>query len=671
MNNFQKRLMGFIIFSFSFFVVISRVNGGYLSSPLSSFSVNSWVDHSTPEYNGDRFLNRMTRYDGLVFTGSGVNILNCTLTVNCYDGHDGIDLRALLNTPVFAAANGVVTTGFSNSGGFWLRIWHSAQGYSSYYGHLNSYVVTGGSVVRGQLVAYSGNSGSPGTGYHLHFGVYNSQTSWLAIDPFGWKGTTTLSGWIGNIPWIGTTTDPWPYNRGYLWTTDPPSLKPPATYVSGVISQNTTWKSGNVYVVQGGVTVNPGVTLTVEPGTIVKFDSNASISLTSTSTLSAIGNPKFKIYFTSFKDDSVGGDTNGDGNATSPAPRDYYGLYFYQGGTGSFDNAVIKYAGIYYHYGAIKVLGGNVSVKNSEISRNLLLGVYIDSGSLLIDSSVIKDNGNYGIFASVSTSTPIMVTNTAFGGHSLSEAYFFGPIDFVNSGNSAFGTSTSRGFVIGGYLSSNQIWNPGIPFIPSSFFVSAGKNLTISPGTIVKFPYSVQIQSLGTLNAQATSQNKIYFTSLKDDSVGGDTNGDGNATSPGPGDYSGLYFYQGGTGLFDNTVIKYAGYYYSYYGAINVLGGNVSVKNTKIVNNLRGIYGNSGNINISYSFIHNNTDYGVYNIQSPLINATNNFWGDASGPYHPTQNPSGKGDRVSDNVNFRPWLTYDPTQDPANPCPGC
>jgi hypothetical protein len=34
-----------------------------------------------------------------------------------------------------------------------------------------------------------------------------------------------------------------------------------------------------------------------------------------------------------------------------------------------------------------------------------------------------------------------------------------------------------------------------------------------------------------------------------------------------------------------------------------------------------------------------------------------NYWGDASGPYHPILNPNGMGDRVGDSVLFIPWLT--------------
>ncbi len=46
--------------------------------------------------------------------------------------------------------------------------------------------------------------------------------------------------------------------------------------------------------------------------------------------------------------------------------------------------------------------------------------------------------------------------------------------------------------------------------------------------------------------------------------------------------------------------------------------------------------------------------YGGYS-SSANVNAINNFWGDATGPYHST-NPTGLGNAVSNNVNFNPWL---------------
>jgi hypothetical protein len=46
----------------------------------------------------------------------------------------------------------------------------------------------------------------------------------------------------------------------------------------------------------------------------------------------------------------------------------------------------------------------------------------------------------------------------------------------------------------------------------------------------------------------------------------------------------------------------------------------------------------------------------VANWQSVEINAENNNWGDSTGPYNAASNPDGKGDAVSNNVDFNPWL---------------
>jgi len=50
-----------------------------------------------------------------------------------------------------------------------------------------------------------------------------------------------------------------------------------------------------------------------------------------------------------------------------------------------------------------------------------------------------------------------------------------------------------------------------------------------------------------------------------------------------------------------------------------------------------------------------------YAVRSRGYNWTNaeyNWWGDATGPYHPTTNPGGLGDTVCDYVDFEPWLTW-------------
>ncbi len=49
--------------------------------------------------------------------------------------------------------------------------------------------------------------------------------------------------------------------------------------------------------------------------------------------------------------------------------------------------------------------------------------------------------------------------------------------------------------------------------------------------------------------------------------------------------------------------------------------------------------------------------FGVRNRGQGVLDARENWWGDPSGPYHPQLNPTGKGDQVSDNVEFEPWRT--------------
>jgi len=52
----------------------------------------------------------------------------------------------------------------------------------------------------------------------------------------------------------------------------PAALADPATEVSGVITSDTTWNlADSPYIVKGDVTVNPGVTLTIEPGEVGEY----------------------------------------------------------------------------------------------------------------------------------------------------------------------------------------------------------------------------------------------------------------------------------------------------------------------------------------------------------------------------------------------------------------
>lgn len=92
--------------------------------------------------------------------------------------HAGTDFRASVGTPVKSVADGVVLgTGNTDlscpkaSFGQWVLV-EQNNGLSSVYAHLSLIKTkTGDKVSRGEIIAYTGNSGSS-TGPHLHLGVY-------------------------------------------------------------------------------------------------------------------------------------------------------------------------------------------------------------------------------------------------------------------------------------------------------------------------------------------------------------------------------------------------------------------------------------------------------------------------------------------------------------------
>ncbi|MBC8233788.1 right-handed parallel beta-helix repeat-containing protein [bacterium] len=93
---------------------------------------------------------------------------------------------------------------------------------------------------------------------------------------------------------------------------------------------------------------------------------------------------------------------------------------------------------------------------------------------------------------------------------------------------------------------------------------------------------------------------------------------------------------------------------------IDVSGGaTATITNNTITDSGIGVRNGIGGLAvINYNKIFGNRDWGVYNEDcSVTIDAESNWWGDASGPYHPTENPDGLGDAVSDCVDFEPWLT--------------
>lgn len=86
--------------------------------------------------------------------------------------HDGVDIGCAIGTPIAAVTDGrVLQSGTAQGYGLWVRIEHTG-GFIAEYGHINTYLVNPGDVVRpGQQIATCGNQGIS-TGAHLHFRLH-------------------------------------------------------------------------------------------------------------------------------------------------------------------------------------------------------------------------------------------------------------------------------------------------------------------------------------------------------------------------------------------------------------------------------------------------------------------------------------------------------------------
>lgn len=103
--------------------------------------------------------------------------------------------------------------------------------------------------------------------------------------------------------------------------------------------------------------------------------------------------------------------------------------------------------------------------------------------------------------------------------------------------------------------------------------------------------------------------------------------------------------------------------------------GSLTMKSNVVKNNNNGVAVDTETttgVSIDGHEIADNGDYGVVvrdmnsgdvpvgSEEIENVDATDNWWGQETGPNHAEKNPSGEGDEVSDNIDFEPWIDDEP-----------
>ena len=555
----------------------SLVVAGTAASPVTFTSVRD--DSIGGDTNGDGNTTSPVAGDW-----SGISVSGTTSTVSL--GH--VDIRYAY---VGVSSSGAVTASITNStvqhsAGYGIQV--SDSGWPSATNQLASAVVTGNTV--------TGSGSIP-----IDIADYNHGLSLTVANLQGNAGSGNAGGNFMQLDyWQLVKSETWGFGAGAMQV-----------------------------VLTGGTDVPAGDTLTIPAGNIVKFGNPYYSSLTVEGSLVVAGTAASPVTFTSVRDDSIGGDTNGDGNTTSPVAGDWSGISV----SGTTSTVSLGHVDIRYAYVGVSSSGAvTASITNSTVQHSAGYGIQVsDSGwpsaTNQLASAVVTGNTVTG-----SGSIPIDIADYNHG-LSLTVANLQGNAGSGNAGGNFMQLDYWQ-------LVKSETWGFGAGamqvVLTGGTDVPAGDTLTIPAGNIVKFgnPYYSSLTVEGSLVVAGTAASPVTFTSVRDDSIGGDTNGDGNTTSPVAGDWSGITVGSIGTAVLQGSTLQYA------LTALSVADGGNAEIHGKILKSALGVSSNF------------------------YVDATGVDWGDPSGPA-----PMGTGTPIAGaGVDVLPWVGWvAPPLPPAAP----
>ncbi len=331
----------------------------------------------------------------------------------------------------------------------------------------------------------------------------------------------------------------------------------------GPLTAGTYYTTGNP-----GFIVPEGQTLTIQAGVIIKIDTGGRHDIEIAGTLNINGTSSHPVYFTSSDDNSVGeriDDSDGD-----PDWGDWDNLEI-EGGAGHIDHAVFRYGG--RNEGMLDMEeGGTLTLKNSEFynSANDAIRIIGPGGAVVLENITIDRTDNDGIqMEGDSVNTTIQncsITNCKYDAIYLRTPDYLHSTTFtnINAENNGLNSINVRdGSTI---TMSGDIDVTTLPITLENLYIGDDDpetppiTINVKQGVVFKFTASNKdIEVRDVFNVQGISSNPVYFTSIHDDEIRGDTKGDGTETAPSMGDWDNVDYQETSGGSISHAFFQYGG----------------------------------------------------------------------------------------------------------------
>lgn len=386
-------------------------------------------------------------------------------------------------------------------------------------------------------------------------------------------------------------------------------------YAYKLAQAHTLEKMGLPYVFKSGYEVTETGSLTIQPGVQVRVDNGFSVY---GGKLAALGTAAEPILFTGL----------------NQQPGGWWGLRVAMGANDELANATLDHMVIEYGGSNTPGYGGNLVVTSSNVT---------------VTNSVLRNSNVYGLYNSGGApgeTFAVKLDNVSITGNQTGAIICTDETCNMSLHNLQVSGNGSNTYAIKAGYTADAAWNYlGIPYeIIGQGGVFNQAKLTIEPGVEVRMGQDASFTVNGALFAVGEPGRPITFTATTQQAGGW------QGFSIAPTAYAELRYcdigYGGNWGFNGNGV-----------GMVTTRSSSTYITNCRIHDSSTAglVVAADAQPQIDHNRIESNAVGLDASLAMKQVDARNNWWGDASGPAH-ANNPGGRGQSITGDVLFNPWL---------------